>query len=69
MANENRKNLMDAIEEVIRKYGGLQRAARAVKIEPAHLCRMRQGKVQNPTQKTLRKLGLKRKSYIVNYWD
>lgn len=52
--------IQDAVERLIAKHGTLRAAARAVKFDPAYLCRLRYGKKRNPSPDVLKKLGLKR---------
>ena len=42
------------------RYGGLRRAARAIKIDAAYLLRLKTGTKKNPGAWTVFKLGLKR---------
>ena len=57
--------ITDAVERLVSQHGGLNKAARAIGIDAPHLCRIRTGKLVNLSAKTLAKLGLKRKIYIV----
>ena len=47
------------IEALIKKHNGLRSAARAVDMDPAYLLRLRDGDKQNPSEETLKKLGLR----------
>lgn len=53
-------DLQKHIDRLVAKHGGLRAAARACDVDPAYLCRLRQGAKLGPTSKTLEKLGLKR---------
>lgn len=55
--------LTDRIEELVEQHGGLRKAARAVRIDPGYLSRLRAGEKDEPSATTLRKLGLKRMVY------
>ena len=52
--------LIQAVERVIAKHGGLRKAARAIDVNFAYLWRLKAGKKTNPSARILRKLGLKR---------
>ncbi len=45
------------------QHGGLRKAARAIKVDPAYLSDLRSGKSSNPSTITLTRLGLKRITY------
>jgi len=60
MAGGRGMNLSYHISILIKRYGGLRKAARVVQIDPAYLHRLHVGKKVNPSKKTLKKLGLKR---------
>jgi hypothetical protein len=53
------------IRDVISAHGGTREAARATRIDPAYLHRLATGEKDNPTDATLRKLGLHRKVIYV----
>lgn len=53
--------LKDRIVWLEEHYGGLRAAAVALDIDAGFLCRMKSGKKFNPSNETLRKLGLRRK--------
>ncbi len=53
-------DLQKHIDRLVAKHGGLRAAARAHKVDPAYLWRLRRGAKVGPTSKTLEKLGLKR---------
>ena len=53
-------NLSLHITELEKKYGGLRRTARLLSIDPAYLWRLKKGQ-KNPSEFTLRKLGLRRR--------
>ena len=52
-------NLNKAIEARIKQHAGLRAAARALQIDAAYLCRVKHGE-KGPSDKLLRKLGLRR---------
>lgn len=52
--------LKDRIEQLEGLYGGLRGVASALDIDPGFLSRMKSGKKFNPSNETLRKLGLRR---------
>lgn len=56
--------LQQRIEQLIEQHGGMRKAAQAVDIDPAYFCRLRSGEHDNPREKVLRKLGIKK---IVDY--
>jgi len=47
------------IKELQKRHGGLRAASRALKIDVAYLKRLRDGEKTNPSQKILKRLGLK----------
>ena len=59
-------HLRSSVEEAICKHGGVRLAARALRLDPAYLVRLRDGKKVNPSDATLRRLGL-RKVVTVSY--
>jgi len=52
--------LKTKIEQLIYQHGSLRAAARVLKIDPAYLHRLLNGEKNAPSEKILRKLGLKR---------
>ncbi len=52
------------IREAMKRYGGLRAAARALRIKPSYLNSLRDGTRNNPGDFYLRKLGLRRVTYI-----
>jgi hypothetical protein len=52
------------IKEVVKAYGGLRPAARHLKIKPSYLGSLLDGTRNNPGDWYLRKLGLRRVTYI-----
>ncbi len=52
------------IREAKKRYGGLRAAARALKIKPSYLASLQTGTRKNPGDYYLRKLGLRRVTYI-----
>lgn len=52
--------IADRITELMQQHGGLRAAARAVKLQPSYLSRLRNGHQTNPSPEALRKLGLVR---------
>ena len=56
--------LTRAIEAAVAKHGGFRPAARALRIDPAYLLRLRSGKKVNPSDAVLRKLGLRKHTTI-----
>ncbi len=57
--------IRDAVERVIKKHGGLNKAAREIGMQPAHLCRIRRGQITNLSPRTLARFGLRRKVTIL----
>jgi hypothetical protein len=55
-----KSDLQKRIDELIAQYGGLRPAARAVDIDPSYLQRLQRGYTAGATDKTLKKLGMKR---------
>lgn len=53
------------IEQLEEQHGGLRKAARALKIDPAYLYRLKTGEKIYPSSLILRKLGLKR---VIRYY-
>ena len=56
--------LRERILELEDRHGGLRAAARAIGIDQAYLARLRDGEKINPSDKTLKKLKLKK---VVTY--
>lgn len=56
--------LADQVREIVKLYGGLRTAARALDIEAGYMSRMANGKKLNPGDEVLEKLGLRR---VVTY--
>jgi hypothetical protein len=52
------------IKEVVKEQGGLRAAARHLKIKPSYLAALMDGTKKNPGDWYLRKLGLRRVTYI-----
>ena len=52
--------LRSHIDSLIAKHGGLRAAARVLKMTPQYLYRLQAGEKDNPSEKMLRKLGLRR---------
>lgn len=48
------------IERLIQQHGGVRPAARALRVDPAYLCRLREGSKTNPGESLLRRLRLRR---------
>lgn len=54
------EEIQAAAQKKIDQHGGVRKAARALRMTPAYLSRLRSGNKQNPSDKILRKLGLRR---------
>ena len=54
----------ERIDTLIAKHGSLRAAARVLKMTAAYLSRLHRGEKTNPSEKTLRKLGLRK---VVHY--
>ncbi len=52
------------IKEVVKEYGGVRPAARHLKMKPSYLGSLLDGTRNNPGDWYLRKLGLRRVTYI-----
>jgi len=52
--------IKQAVDSAIARYGGLRKAARALKISPSYLCKLRRGINKNASDRVLRKIGLVR---------
>jgi hypothetical protein len=50
-----------AVERIVKKHGGLNKAGRAVGIDPPYLSRLRTGKKINPSANILKRLGIERR--------
>jgi hypothetical protein len=48
------------VDELAKRHGSLRAAARVLKLTPAYLSRLRSGEKINPSDKVLKKLGLRR---------
>lgn len=53
------------VTKLIKKHGGIRAAARALDIDAAYLMRMRDGTKNNPSDCTLKKLGIKREYSVL----
>ena len=53
--------IADRIAELMAEHGGLRAAAKAIKLQPSYLSRLRNGHQTNPQPEALRKLGLSRR--------
>lgn len=58
--------LVERVNRLIEQHGGIRPAARALEIDPAYLMRLRDSIKINPSDDTLRKLGL-RKVVTIRY--
>ena len=61
---EQLKPLRDRIDWFVAVHLSLRRAARALRVDVGYLSRLRNGKMANPSDSLLRKLGLER---VVSY--
>lgn len=52
--------LRERILSLIQQYGGVRKASRATQIDPAYLVRLRDGQKTDPSDRTLKQLGLKK---------
>lgn len=52
-------NLTHTIDKLIEKHGGLRPTARALQIDPSYLLRLKRNE-RSPSEKILKKLGLKK---------
>ena len=52
------------IREAMKRHGGLRATARALRIKPSYLNSLQDGTRKNPGDYYLRKLGLRRVTYI-----
>ncbi len=57
---EAMSELSEAAERLIDKHNGLVKAAKALKINPGYLSRIRHGERDNPSEALLKKFGLTR---------
>lgn len=57
-----------AVEAKVKQHGSLRAAARVLRVTPAYLCRLRQGKMRNPSDALLRKLDLVREVRVTYAW-
>ena len=62
----NTKRLVQRIDALIAQHGGIRPAARALRIDASYLAKMRSGEKNNPSDATLRKLGLRK---LIRYED
>lgn len=46
---------------LVSKHGSLRKAAKAVNLTPAYLCRLRSGERTGPSEETLAKIGVPKK--------
>lgn len=60
-----KSELQKRIEELIKAHAGVRAAADAVDINASYLLRIRDGKHPQVTDKTLKKLGLRRVEHFV----
>ena len=63
LVNVKRHNLIilrERISSLIQQYGGVRKASRAIQIDSAYLVRLRDGQKTDPSDKTLKRLGLKK---------
>lgn len=56
--------LKERMRELVKQHGGVRKAARALDIDHGYFSRLWDGSKNNPSDRTLRKLGLTR---TVNY--
>jgi hypothetical protein len=50
--------IIETVRQLIEHHNGVRAAARATNIDAATLVRLRDGLISNPSQKTLKKLGV-----------
>lgn len=62
----NYATLQDAVKARIQAMGGLRPLARHLRISPSYISKMATGKRVDPTDETLAKLGLVRKTVYVD---
>lgn len=53
------------IEQLIERHGSLRATARALQLDPGYLATLRHGTKTNPSEKVLKKLGLKKIQYYI----
>lgn len=56
----NAISLQERVRQLVKKHGGLRKAARAVQIEPGYLSRLESGERVAPGKLVLQRLGLRR---------
>ena len=56
--------IRERLDEVIKKYGGVRRAALALDMDTAYFSRLNTGEIQEPKGREFEKLGMKR---VVTY--
>lgn len=56
--------LQQHIDRLVHEHGSLRAAARALGFDPPYLWRLRKGFKANPSDKTLKKLGLRREETL-----
>jgi len=61
-----RIRLEDRIQELIEHHGSVRAAARVLQVDHAYLWRLKEGEKAVPSDKLLRKMGLKR-TVVVQY--
>lgn len=59
----NAMTLCVRITQLVDKHGSLRAAAKVTGVNPQYLCRLKNGEKLNPSDDTLRRLGLKRHVY------
>lgn len=59
------QTLSEAVRSLEEQRGGLRAASRATGVDAAYLKRLRDGEKVNPSDETLRKLGLRREVFYV----
>ena len=57
--------IKERIDELCEKHGSLRKAAKAVDVDFGYLSGLRSGEKNNPSEKILSKLGLKKEVYYV----
>lgn len=56
---------IQCINRLIRREGGLRRAAKVMHIDPGYLSRLRHARKRHPSDRTLKKLGI---YMVTEYW-
>lgn len=54
--------LSQAVERLIKKYGGVRALARASGVDPGYISKLREGRMTNPSEHVLFALGIMRKT-------